>query len=129
MDRPFNEKLSSLLAVDKIRFYKLAELSQYSILTIMISLYIGKFVNRVMPDYTKDEDPLYTWLYVMINVVLFVISWYYIRKILTLVPFVLSFDKDYTPSRKAEYLIGFSVGFSLSFGSTQTKLKQRIQAL
>lgn len=129
MDRPFNEKLASLLAVDKIRFYKLTELSQYSILTVVLSMYIGRFVDYIMPEYKEDEDIWYTWLYVVINVVLFVVTWYYVRKILALVPFILAFDKDYIPSRKAEYLVGFSVGFSLAFGSTQVKLRQRISAL
>ena len=124
--KSFEQQLESLLRVDKIRFYKLTELSQYSILACFLAMFVGSKINKyLIPDYSKKENVAESVVYLMWNLILIMVSLYYIRKIVLMVPYIFSFDKDYIVSRGGESLLGFSVGFAIVFGATQSKFRER----
>lgn len=124
--KTFNQKIESLLRFDKIRLYKLAELSQYSILACFLAMFVGSKINKyLIPDYSETESVAEKVVYLMWNLILIMVSLYYIRKIVFLVPYLFSFDSDYTVSRGGESLLGFSVGFAIVFGATQTNFRDR----
>ena len=124
--KSFEKQLESLLRVDKIRFYKLTELSQYSILACFLAMFVGAKINKyLIPDYSKKESVAESVVYLMWNLILIMVSLYYIRKVVLMVPYIFSYDKDYVVSRGGESLLGFSVGFAIVFGATQTNFRDR----
>ena len=124
--KSFEKQLESLLRVDKIRFYKLTELSQYSILACFLAMFVGAKINKyLIPYYSKKENVAESVVYLMWNLILIMVSLYYIRKVVLMVPYIFSYDKDYVVSRGGESLLGFSVGFAIVFGATQTNFRDR----
>ena len=124
--KSFEKQLESLLRVDKIRFYKLTELSQYSILACFLAMFVGAKINKyLIPDYSKKESVAESVVYLMWNLILIMVSLYYIRKVVLMVPYIFSYDKDYIVSRGGESLLGFSVGFAIVFGATQSNFRDR----
>lgn len=124
--KSFNDQLESLLRFDKIRLYKLTELSQYSILACFIAMFVGSKINKyLIPTYSKKENIVETVIYLIWNLILIMVSLYYIRKITLMVPYIFSYDKDYIVSKGGESLLGFSVGFAIVFGATQSKFRDR----
>jgi hypothetical protein len=124
--KSFDQQLESLLRFDKIRLYKLTELSQYSILACFIAMFVGSKINKyLIPEYSDDEGIVEKVVYLMWNLILMMVSLYYIRKIVLMVPYIFSFDTDYVVSRGGESLLGFSVGFAIVFGATQTNFRDR----
>ena len=124
--KTFEQQLESLLRFDKIRLYKLTELSQYSILACFIAMFIGAKINKyLIPDYSKKEHIIETVVYQMWNLILIMVSLYYIRKVVLMVPYIFSHDKDYIVSKGGESLLGLSVGFAIVFGATQKHFRDR----
>ena len=124
--KSYEQQLESLLRFDKIRLYKLTELSQYSIIACFIAMFVGAKINKyLIPEHSKKENVVESVVYLMWNLILIMVSLYYIRKIVLMVPYIFSYDKDYIVSRGGESLLGFSVGFAIVFGATQKKFKDR----
>lgn len=129
MKKTFDQKIESILRFDKIRLHKLIELSQYSILACLLTIKIGKFVNHIIPAHDPKETLFETYMYVILNIIAMIVSVYYVRKIVLLVPYIFRFDTDYIVSKHDESLLGESIGFGIVFATTQIKLKQRIMIL
>jgi hypothetical protein len=89
-------------------------------------MFVGAKINKyLIPEYSEDESDAKTVMYLIWNLILIMVSLYYIRKIVLMVPYLFSFDSDYTVSRGGESLLGFSVGFAIVFGATQTNFRDR----
>jgi hypothetical protein len=89
-------------------------------------MFVGSKINKyLIPEYSDDEEIVEKVVYLMWNLILMMVSLYYIRKIVLMVPYIFSFDTDYVVSRGGESLLGFSVGFAIVFGATQTNFRDR----
>lgn len=127
----FDQRLQKVTQFDKIRLHKLFHICQYQILYVIVGLILGSSVNYLFPEY--DEKKAYSDILkeVLLQAGLLGIFIFYIRKIVKLVPYVLSFDTDYIPY-KNEYALPEFNGFiiiSLIFVSTQMKLLKKIRHL
>ena len=123
--------LKKLLVFDKIRISKLLEISQYSILSIIPTIIIGKFINNFFNDYSNKITTNKTILLIGIifNLIAYVIATFYIEKLVMIIPFYFSLDKKYKPCLKNECKIGITTSIVLFFISTQTSLINNINLL
>lgn len=98
----FEQRLESLLAMDSIRQSQLFEIIQYGFLYIFASFFIGSFVDTLfsLPDEKTSTGKLL--LEIVLQSLLFVLSVFYIRKLVKLVPLAVS-SKGYRPYETAEY--------------------------
>ena len=126
-----NKALKKLLTFDKIRISKLLEISQYSILSIIPSIIIGKWLNTFFTDYSNKviKNKYSLILSVLINVIVYVVATFYIEKIVRIFPFYFSLDKNYKPCLKDECKIGITTSILLFFITTQTALLHNVNKL
>ena len=73
-----------LFRFDMIRFLKLAEIIQYSVIAFVFALLIGTFVNKHMPstldDDKKPKNILIISLETIIHISILIIVAYYLKK-------------------------------------------------
>jgi hypothetical protein len=95
-EKPFTERLKSLLSVDCIRFSRIMETMQYALLYACICLPVGIGIDAIFsnlyPDAKEAEE--YTWKQTwqaigvsILQVILNAVSIIYIRKLADLFPF------------------------------------------
>ena len=123
-----------LFRVDMIRFLKLAEIIQYSVIAFVFALLIGTFVNKNMPstldDDKKPKNILIISLETIIHISILIIIAYYLKKFVAIFPFLLKWmDKNYIPSYHQESAIGIAIGVGYIFNKTQDKLDNKLDYL
>ena len=123
-----------LFRVDMIRFLKLAEIIQYSVIAFVFALLIGTFVNKHMPstldDDKKPKNILIISLETIIHISILIIVAYYLKKFVAIFPFLLKWmDKNYIPSYHQESAIGIAIGVGYIFNKTQDKLDNKLDYL
>ena len=98
----FEQRFKSLFAADTIRFMELFETLQYGFLYIFVSFFVGSFLDTFfsLPDEKTSTGKL--MIEVILQSLLFVISVFYIRKIVKLVPLAVSV-KGFRPYETDEY--------------------------
>ena len=105
-----------LFRVDMIRFLKLAEIIQYSVIAFVFALLIGTFVNKHMPstldDDKKPKNILIISLETIIHISILIIVAYYLKKFVAIFPFLLNFYNSRETRR--------STSLFLLRGSTKT---------
>lgn len=102
MPTHFEERFQSLIAADRIRFMQLFEILQYGFLYILVSFFLGSFFDTLFtaPDEKTPTEKMF--LEVILQSLLFVISVFYIRKLVKLVPLAIS-AKGFRPYETDEY--------------------------
>lgn len=133
MNEEMRSPIHRLLAFDDIRFFKLFEIVQYMVLTVIVALilssYVDSFFDQYDPkDYMTDLDLLTSMI---TELVVLAIVLYYIKKIVFAVPFlgiplVRITKSSYVPNKKGEASVGIAVGLSLVFTRTATNLSDKI---
>ena len=128
-----------LIEIDSIRIMKLLELCQYSILSIFPAIIIGELINKLFTDYSKiynNENQVinikqFTKIIIEIclNLCLYVISLFYINKLVKIIPFLFRFNNRYIPSLKGESNMGISTGVGLFLFITQSNLANNAKLL
>ena len=117
-----------------IRFLKLAEIIQYSVIAFVFALLIGTFVNKHIPstldDDKKPKNILIISLETIIHISILIIVAYYLKKFVAIFPFLLKWmDKKYIPSYHQESAIGIAIGVGYIFNKTQDKLVNKLDYL
>jgi len=131
-EKPFAERLMSLLRVDCIRFSRILETMQYATLYACICMPVGILIDRACgPLYPKmeDEGEPYTWnqtwqavAAAILQVVLSAVSIIYIRKLADLVPFLFNFcPSRYVAHYHVDEVFG-EAAIALIFVGVQTSL-------
>tara|TARA_B110001454_G_scaffold218675_1_gene247409 strand:- start:2193 stop:2618 length:426 start_codon:yes stop_codon:yes gene_type:complete len=120
-----------LLRFDMIRFLKLAEITQYSVIAFVFALLLGTFVNKNMPstldDDKKQKNVLIISLETIIHISILIIIAYYLKKFVAIFPFLFKWvNKKYIPSYHQESTIGIAIGVGYIFNKTQHKLVNKI---
>ena len=123
-----------LLRFDLIRFLKLAEITQYSIIAVIFALLIGTLINKNIPstldDDKKPNNVLIISLETIIHISILIIVAYYLKKFVAIFPFLLKWmDKNYIPSYHQESAIGIAIGVGYIFNKTQDKLDNKLDYL
>jgi hypothetical protein len=116
-----NANIDNLLRFDKIRLFKLLEISYYAI----ISLFVTGVITSVLVD--DDLNPYFFRSYdyekahifelimdILIDLVVIVIYFYYLHKLLKCIPFIFGgINKNYVPSMKGENIVGIGLGSAI----------------
>ena len=116
-----NTNINNLLRFDKIRLFKLLEITYYAIISLMITgLVTSILVNDNLVPYifkTYDyEKANITELFIdiAIDLVILVIYIYYLNKVIKCIPFIFyGLNKNYVPSMKGENIVGIGLGSGL----------------
>jgi hypothetical protein len=118
----FKTRWRSLTAFDEVRVMKLFEMAQYSVIYFFLGFSIGAGLEILFPDY-DEKAPIPTVIWeVLLQLVMFVVLVYYVRKIARLVPFmfVLNWDLNqdgkvskYRPYETGEYMGEITIGLVL----------------
>jgi hypothetical protein len=122
----FEQRFKSLIAADTIRAMQLLEITQYGFLYILVSFFIGSFVDTFfsLPDEKAPTDRML--FEVILQSLLFVISVFYIRKLVKLIPIVISM-KGYNAYETSEY--GGEMIIAVVLVATQFGLLKKIDIL
>jgi hypothetical protein len=122
--KTFRAKLNNVLKFDIIRLLKLLEISQYAILSFLLSVLVGGYLNDIF-GIIKTNDEIYILLIQAIFMITIVsILTYYIRKLAMvpnffLTPIIKYYKIPYIPSKKNESLLGVIFGMGYVFIHTQ----------
>ena len=116
-----NTNINNLLRFDKIRLFKLLEITYYAIISLMITgLVTSILVNDNLVPYifkTYDyEKANITELFIdiVIDLVILVIYIYYLNKVIKCIPFIFyGLNKNYVPSMKGENIVGIGLGSAI----------------
>ena len=124
--------IKKLLQFDKIRFFKLFEMCQFSIIGFSLTLIIGNIINdKCLSNYNiKELSDLKLFGLIMFELMIIVIVTYYIKKIALCIPFLFGFlYKNYIPSKNNEASIGYIVGTGMILRVTIDKLSNKIKEI
>jgi hypothetical protein len=122
--RTFRARLKNVLKFDIIRLLKLLEISQYAILSFLLSVLVGGYLNDAF-GIIKINDKIYILLIQAIFMIITIsILTYYIRKLsmvpdFFLTPIIKYYKIPYIPSKKNESLLGVIFGMGYVFIDTQ----------
>ena len=131
------KRFESLFRLDSIRVFKLFEIAYYTIISFLICLVIGNLLenDKTMPYIFKTydyEDVSISKLLIdlLIDIVVFVIILYYIKKALHYIPFIFApLNKKYKPSLKGEVDRGIELGNGLILFTALSTITDKIEAL
>ena len=130
--------IERLLRFDSIRVFKLLEIFYYTIISLIITyifttiLHSDIILPYVFKTYDNDNDKESNTNLIkdiFIDLFVLVIFIYYLKKILSCIPFIIApLNKYYKPSMKGEVYIGIGLGSSLVlyislYDSINSKLK------
>lgn len=105
----FETRLNSLMDVDTIRLQKFLEMIQYAVCYFFTAVVLVELIKMIVPD-VKTEEVVY-WsnlklgVIALLQVSLFSVLIYYIKKIGILFPFVFKLTDDYVPNHHGEAFI------------------------
>lgn len=110
----FKERFNKLLSLNKIRFYKIIEIIEYTILFFILLLIISYLLNTYYYKIKKNNENnneknkktfFQLCFTVLIQTILIIIIFFYLRKIVLLVPSIITlFDKEFIPYTTYHYL-------------------------
>jgi hypothetical protein len=126
------DPVKKLLQFDKIRFLKLLEICQFSLIGFSLTLIIGNILNnKCLSDYDlKELSDLKLIGLIMLELMILVIVTYYIKKVVLCFPFLFGFlYKNYIPSKNDEATVGYIVGTSIILRITIDKLVDKIKEI
>ena len=126
-----------IIRIDSIRFFKLLEIVYYTLISFIITMFVGKLVesDEYMPYIFKkyDYEKASVWeLFrdILVDLAALAIFIYYLRKILACVPFIFSsLNKNYKPSMKGEVLTGIGIGSGIILYTSLHTINDKIKAL
>ncbi len=123
-------EFNKLLRFDSIRFLKLLEILQNSVLGFMLGLVFGGMIDKYSFDLDKNKSTSQILFEVILQVTLFTIGSYYIKKMVNSINFCCGFfNKKYKPSLHLESSTGITIGLAYVFSATQFKLHKKIKYL
>lgn len=130
-EKPFGERLKSLLSVDCIRFSRVLETMQYAVLYACICMPVGLGIDILFGRFYPEvaEDQAYSWkqtwvaiAVVVCQVVVNAVSMIYIRKLADLFPFFFNFcPSRYVAHYHVDEVFG-EAAIALLFVGVQTSL-------
>jgi len=129
LNKYLQERWSKLVGFDKIRGLKILEMSQYTIVYFIAVYVSAQYIDSIFPKFNEFENKGF-WrilLEVIGQLVVNVISIFYIRKIVKLVPFIFYNNKDYVPGFVDEAQGEIIVNFV--YVALQTELMKKLDYL
>ena len=128
-EKHISKKLKSLFEINHIRFQKILEMSQDTLVTFAFSVLAATTFNKYSFNYIEGEKDHIILTKLLIELIVLIIVLYYLRKIIMVVPFLFKYTKNYIPGRPSsdgEGLLGKVVTMAIVFSTILTKLKKKI---
>ena len=125
----------SLIMFDSIRFHKILEMVYYSVIYWFLGIITGQMIDgSIFPEDDKESVKNYSTFHLGIHVlsqlIVTVISIYYIHKIGKTIPFLWWFNPNYQPGRSVAGQDVFVVGlFFASYFIIGVQTKFQIRSL
>lgn len=120
-----SERFNKLVAFDKIRLLKIAEMSQYAFFYVIIAFILGYFTDKIFPKRDEETKTVTLIVETIIQSMVAVITVFYIRKIVKLIPFALkNISNNYVSYNTSEY--GGEIIIALVFVGVQSNLLEKI---
>ena len=138
-----NNTLESFSRIDGIRIMKLIELSQFTIIGMILGAISGTIIstyitvpydieNYVTEEYPKERgnrNPL-LWFHLIIDMIVVATTTYYIKKLLKMIPFFFGFlNKKYISGMKGESNIGLTTGLGFIYLRVLKNFQSRLSLL
>jgi len=123
----FDNRLKKLTTFNKIRLYKLLEISQYIILYLLISIPVSVLIEEIFPDVDESKPIWKIMIEIIAQMVIMGILIFYLMKIVKLVPFIFMSDKSYIEHKIFEY--EGTITISLVMLGTQKNLVSKIHII
>jgi len=123
----FDNRLKKLTTFNKIRLYKLLEISQYIILYLLISIPVSVVLEEIFPDVDESKPIWKIMIEIIAQMVIMGILIFYLMKIVKLVPFIFMSDKSYIEHKIFEY--EGTITISLVMLGTQKNLVSKIHII
>ena len=123
-------KLKSVFEFNHIRLQKIMEMSQDTIVAFIVSLMAATFFNKYSFNFNINEDNPTILAKTLIEFIILIIVLYYIRKVISIVPFLFKYTTKYIPGRPStdgEGLLGKVVTVAIVFSTIVVKLKAKIK--
>ena len=125
------QNLEKFMVIEDIRFFKLMEIIQYSILGVLFTTYFSNIIENSFPEFDDKKKTYVIFNEIIIQLSFIIVVGYYIRKFIVVIPFVFIpiinyFNINYKCSKKNEALIGVLIGMSYVFLSTQYNFTSKI---
>ena len=119
-------KLNDLFTLDNFRLGEIFEITQYSILYIIICLVSGIYLDYIFPDPDENKSSSRILLELSLHSVIVALAVLYIRKICHVVPLIVNFEgfrKIHTSAYNGEIIV------AIVFFTTQKKIFEKIGIL
>ena len=123
----FDNRWKKLTTFNKIRLYKLLEISQYIILYLLISIPVSVLIEEIFPDVDESKPIWKIMIEIIAQMVIMGILIFYLMKIVKLVPFIFMSDKSYIEHKIFEY--EGTITISLVMLGTQKNLVSKIHII
>ena len=123
----FEERWKRLITFDKIRLYKLLEISQYMLLYLLISIPISVILEEIFPDVDESKPTWQIMIEIILQMIMLGILVFYLLKIVKLFPFIFMGYKSYVEHKVFEY--EGSITLSLVMLGTQKNLVSKIHII
>jgi hypothetical protein len=123
----FDNRWKKLTTINKIRLYKLLEISQYIILYLLISIPVSVLIEEIFPDVDESKPIWKIMIEIIAQMVIMGILIFYLMKIVKLVPFIFMSDKSYIEHKIFEY--EGTITISLVMLGTQKNLVSKIHII
>lgn len=123
-------KLKSVFEFNHIRLQKIMEMSQDTIVAFIFSLMAATFFNKYSFNFNINEDNPTILAKTLIEFIILIIVLYYLRKVISIVPFLFKYTTKYIPGRPStdgEGLLGKVVTVAIVFSTIVVKLKAKIK--
>ena len=128
-EKHISKKLKSLFEINHIRFQKILEMSQDTLVTFAFSVLAATTFNKYSFNYIEGEKDHIILTKLLIELIVLIIVLYYLRKIIMVVPFLFKYTKNYIPGRPSsddEGLLGKSCNYGNCFFYYFNKIKKNI---
>lgn len=121
-----------LFRFDLIRATKILEMVQYAAITFILTFFLGMAIDRVFPINENNEegiDNYFLFENLGLQLFLIVITSYYIKMFINLVPVLISLSNGYQKSMNYEDQIGISTAQAIMFIGVQKNFSKRLSIL
>jgi hypothetical protein len=123
---PHSAHKEPIFKMDSIQLLKLAELTQYTIIYTLLILPVGKFLDHIFPKVDKTKSKFRLLLEILLQMIIIVITMYYIRRIVKRIPFIL-YNEEYKSGEVTEVYGELTIAFV--YVITQTNIFKKIEFL
>ena len=127
----YTKNVSKFLAIDKIRFYKLFELLQFSIIFLVLAILLSKAIDGIFKSDTESiskKSSLQLHFELVVISFLYCVVSYYVHKFAHIIPSIMSvFDNDFRPYSTLDYSV--HIVFIVVFVKMNSSLVKRLKHL